>query len=224
MTEPVKQAALRAPPPPHRTAAPRPSCGPLRRAARRSIGGQAVLEGVMMRGVSTWAVASASRRRSSSPRAAPIRRGAQGPDRVISEPLVSWTKRHRAAAPAGHPRRRGAGRVAQDRLHRARRSRRTRRSRGREGEQQEIGGARGPARSRSRCCSRVGLFFLLPAGLTNIFKDEIPNSLVFVVIEKLVRISIFLGYLWLISRMRTSSASSSTTAPSTRRSRATRPG
>ena len=47
----------------------------------------------------------------------------------------------------------------------------------------------------------VGLFFLLPAGLTNIFADEIPNSLVFVVIEKLVRISIFLAYLWLISRM-----------------------
>jgi uncharacterized protein YqhQ len=39
-------------------------------------------------------------------------------------------------------------------------------------------------------------------GLTNIFRDEIPNSFVFVVIEKLVRISIFLGYLWLISRMR----------------------
>ena len=47
----------------------------------------------------------------------------------------------------------------------------------------------------------VGLFFLLPAGLTNIFADEIPNSIVFVVIEKLVRITIFLGYLALISRM-----------------------
>ena len=30
----------------------------------------------------------------------------------------------------------------------------------------------------------IGLFFLLPAGLTNIFKDEIPNGFVFVVIEK----------------------------------------
>ena len=28
----------------------------------------------------------------------------------------------------------------------------------------------------------VGLFFLLPAGLTNLFKDDIPNSFVFVVI------------------------------------------
>ena len=44
------------------------------------VGGQAVLEGVMMRGVSTWAVA--------------VRK----PDEqieVISEPLVSWAKRHR---------------------------------------------------------------------------------------------------------------------------------
>ena len=47
----------------------------------------------------------------------------------------------------------------------------------------------------------VGLFFLLPAGLTNLFSDSIPNGLVFVIIEKLIRITIFLGYLWLISRM-----------------------
>src|SRR5215211_5407323 len=45
------------------------------------LGGQAVLEGVMMRGVSTWAV------------------GVRKPDGridVTSEPLVSWAKRHRA--------------------------------------------------------------------------------------------------------------------------------
>ena len=47
----------------------------------------------------------------------------------------------------------------------------------------------------------IVLFFLLPAGLTNVFRDEIPGSIAFVVIEKLVRIAIFLGYLWLISRM-----------------------
>ena len=47
----------------------------------------------------------------------------------------------------------------------------------------------------------VGLFFLLPAGLTNLVPDSIPNGFVFVIIEKLIRITIFLGYLWLISRM-----------------------
>ena len=45
------------------------------------VGGQAVLEGVMMRGVSTWAVAGPQ------PRRAQIE--------VTSEPIVSWAKRHR---------------------------------------------------------------------------------------------------------------------------------
>ena len=44
------------------------------------LGGQAVLEGVMMRGVSTWAVAV---------------RKPEGEIEVTSEPLVSWAKRHR---------------------------------------------------------------------------------------------------------------------------------
>src|SRR5215218_5294619 len=44
------------------------------------VGGQAVLEGVMMRGVSTWAVAV---------------RKPDGEVAVSSEPLVSWAKRHR---------------------------------------------------------------------------------------------------------------------------------
>jgi uncharacterized protein YqhQ len=48
----------------------------------------------------------------------------------------------------------------------------------------------------------VGLFFLLPAGLTSLMKDSLPNGVVFVIVEKVIRISIFLGYLWLISRMR----------------------
>src|SRR3954467_6057740 len=44
------------------------------------LGGQAVLEGVMMRGVSVWAVAV---------------RKPDGEIEVSSEPLVSWAKRHR---------------------------------------------------------------------------------------------------------------------------------
>jgi uncharacterized protein YqhQ len=48
----------------------------------------------------------------------------------------------------------------------------------------------------------IGLFFVLPVGLTSIFQDSLPNSIVFVLVEKLIRIAIFLGYLWAISRMR----------------------
>ena len=70
-----------------------------------------------------------------------------------------------------------------------------------QGEKQEIGSGMWAGTIVFALLFAVGLFFLLPAGLTNIFADEIPNSIVFVVIEKLIRISIFLAYLWLISRL-----------------------
>ena len=99
-------------------AAPRPA----REATKDApIGGQAVLEGVMMRGVSTWAVAvrkpSAEQLEAGG---ADSKEGAKGEIEVFSEPLVSWTKQHRAAAPPGRARHRRARRVAQDRLPRAR--------------------------------------------------------------------------------------------------------
>src|SRR5829696_7114811 len=75
-------------------AAPRPA----REATKDApIGGQAVLEGVMMRGVSTWAVAvrkpSAEQLEAGGPDS---KEGAKGEIEVFSEPLVAWTKRHRA--------------------------------------------------------------------------------------------------------------------------------
>ncbi len=71
-----------------------------------------------------------------------------------------------------------------------------------QGEKQEIGGGAWVGTITFAMLFAVGLFFLLPAGLTNLFADSIPNGVVFVVIEKLIRISIFLLYLWLISRMK----------------------
>src|SRR4051794_15997505 len=61
------------------------------------IGGQAVLEGAMMRGVSTWAVAV---RKPTPDQIAGGRQlepdeAALGEIEVVSEPLVSWVKRHR---------------------------------------------------------------------------------------------------------------------------------
>ncbi len=48
----------------------------------------------------------------------------------------------------------------------------------------------------------VGLFFLLPVALTSLIRDSLPNSLVFVLVEKVLRISIFLTYIYLVSRMK----------------------
>ncbi len=48
----------------------------------------------------------------------------------------------------------------------------------------------------------VGLFFLLPAALVKVIGgSRVDDGLTFVVIEKVVRLSIFVGYLWLVSRM-----------------------
>ena len=48
----------------------------------------------------------------------------------------------------------------------------------------------------------IGLFFLLPVGIASLLRDFLPNSIVFVIVEKLIRITIFLLYLWAVSRLR----------------------
>ncbi len=165
------------------------------------IGGQAVLEGVMMRGISTWAVAV--RKPSEEQLAAggaDSKEGAKGEIEVVSEPLVSWTKRHRLLR---LPVVRGVVALAESLKIGFRALGLSANYQVPPGEDggQEIGGKAWAGTIAFALLFAVGLFFLLPAGLTNLFRDEIPNSLLFVIIEKLVRISIFLAYLWLISRM-----------------------
>jgi uncharacterized protein YqhQ len=175
----------------------------LREATRDApIGGQAVLEGVMMRGISTWAVAvrkpSAEQMAAGGPDS---KEGAKGEIEVISEPLVSWTKRHRILRV---PVIRGVTALVESLKIGFRAlgiSANAQMPADESGEKTEIGGGAWAGTIVFALLFAVALFFLLPAGLTNIFQDQIPNSIVFVIIEKLVRISIFLGYLVLISRM-----------------------
>jgi uncharacterized protein YqhQ len=167
------------------------------------VGGQAVLEGVMMRGVSTWAVAvrKPTADQLESGQLDPTE-GAQGEIDVTTEPLVSYAKEHRwARLPVLR------GMVA---LYESLKigfkalgiSANAQLPPDEQGEDQEIGGGAWAGTIAFAMLFAIGLFFLLPAFATNLFKDSIPNSVAFVVIEKLVRISIFLGYIWLISRMR----------------------
>ncbi|MEX1143108.1 MAG: DUF1385 domain-containing protein [Thermoleophilaceae bacterium] len=167
------------------------------------VGGQAVLEGVMMRGVSTWAVAvrKPTAQQLEDGQLDPTE-GAKGEIDVVTEPLVSYAKEHRWAR---LPVLRGMvalfeslkigfkalGISANAQL-----------PDDEQGEEQEIGGATWAGTIAFAMLFAIGLFFLLPAFATNLFKDQIPNSLTFVVIEKLVRIGVFLGYIWLISRLR----------------------
>ena len=171
-------------------------------AARRDapIGGQAVLEGVMMRGVSTWAVAV--RKPSEEQLAADGDRdpteAALGEIEVVSEPLVSWNKRYRAFR---WPVIRGVVALAESlkigfqALGYSANAQLVE-------EEQEIGGGMWIGTIVLSLLLGIGLFFILPVGLTSLVRDQLPNSIVFVIVEKIVRISIFLLYIWLISRMR----------------------
>ena len=48
----------------------------------------------------------------------------------------------------------------------------------------------------------IGLFFVIPVGLTSLIKGQLHSSVLFWVIEGLVRTAIFLGYMLLLSRLR----------------------
>ncbi|HEV2076133.1 MAG TPA: DUF1385 domain-containing protein [Thermoleophilaceae bacterium] len=165
------------------------------------LGGQAVLEGVMMRGVSTWAVAV----RKPAPEQPRDEHGhidptepALGEIEVRSEPVVSWTKRHRVLR---LPVIRGVVALAESLRLGFRALGISANAQLPEGEG-EIGGKTWGATVLFAVAFAVGLFFLLPAGITSLFGGALPGSVVFVIVEKLIRIGIFLAYIWLISRMR----------------------
>src|SRR6478735_9073098 len=163
------------------------------------IGGQAVLEGVMMRGVSTWAVAvrKPSPEQVASGRNLEPGEAATGEIEITSFPLVSVLRRHRLLR---LPVLRGVValveslRIGYEALALS--------ANAQLGEDdKEIAGGAWWGTVGLSIAFAIGLFFLIPVGITSLFKDALPNSIVFVVVEKLIRIAIFLGYLWLISRM-----------------------
>jgi uncharacterized protein YqhQ len=152
------------------------------------VGGQAVLEGVMMRGVSTWAVAV---------------RKPDGEIEVSSEPIVSWAKRHRvlrwpvirgvvALAESLKIGFRALGMSANAQLEHE------------EGEEEppQIGGFVWGATIALSLALAVGLFFVIPVGATSLIKDELGSSLLFWLVEGVLRTAIFIGYLAAISRLR----------------------
>src|SRR5262249_39764520 len=154
---------------------------PLRAVRDAPVGGQAVLEGVMMRGVSTWAVAV---------------RKEDGSIYVQSFPLVSWLKRHRFLR---LPLVRGVVALIESLQIGVAAFGTSTKAQLKE-EDQEISGGAGAGTVAFSLALAVGLFFLVPVGITSLFRHHIGNSIEFVLIEKAIRISIFVGYLWAISR------------------------
>jgi uncharacterized protein YqhQ len=150
------------------------------------VGGQAVLEGVMMRGVSTWAVAV---------------RNPEGEIEVTSEPLVSWAKRHRVlrwpvirgVVALGESLKIGFKALAI--------SANAQLEENDEGEKEEIGGFTWGLTIAFSMALAVGLFFVIPVGVTSLIKDQLGSSLLFWLVEGVLRTTIFIGYIVLISRL-----------------------
>jgi uncharacterized protein YqhQ len=168
------------------------------------VGGQAVLEGVMMRGVSNWAVAVRK------PTAEQLAEGERSPEEaalgeidVTTFPLDSAMRRHRllrlpiirgivalggslaigfraleVSANAQLP-------VDEN-----------------DGSAEEIPKGVWAGTVVVALVVAIVLFFLIPVGLTSLIKDQLGSSFLFWLIEGIVRTSIFLGYMLLLSRLR----------------------
>ena len=136
-----------------------------------------------MRGVRTWAVGV---------------RKPEGEIDVQKFPLVSWTKRHRVLR---WPIIRGVVALVEslkigfNALNIA--------ANAQLGEDEEpISGGMWVGTMVVALLFAVGLFFVVPVGLTSLFKDKLGSAFLFWVVEGILRTAIFLGYIWMLSRLR----------------------
>ncbi|MBV9421486.1 MAG: DUF1385 domain-containing protein [Solirubrobacterales bacterium] len=153
------------------------------------LGGQAVLEGVMMRGVSTWAIAV---RKPPS-----VDRRGLGPVAVQSFPLVSWTKRRRVYR---WPVIRGVVALTES-LAIGLRALGISANAQLPEEEQEISSKAWAGTVFVALAFAIGVFFVAPVGLTSLIKGQLGSSVAFWAVEGVVRTAIFLAYLVLLSRL-----------------------
>jgi len=164
------------------------------------VGGQAVLEGVMMRGVSNWAVALRKPVPEDLTEKGEVdpERGSHGEIAVETFPLVSWTKRRRAYR---WPIVRGVVALAESMAIGFKALAIAANAQIPE-EEEPISGGMWVGTVVVALVFAVGLFFVVPVGLTSLIKDWLDSSVLFWLVEGVVRTAIFLGYLALLSRLR----------------------
>ena len=193
------------------------------------VGGQAVLEGVMMRGISHWAVAVRKptpeqlRETHRSPEEAAL-----GEIEVTAYPLKSALQRHRvlrlpiirgivalggslavgfralevsanAQLPPEEPESASPGEQA---LTGAASNGHLQAGAADEGKPQEISSGVWIGTIVVAIALAIVLFFLVPVGLTSLIKGELGSSVLFWVVEGLIRTAIFLIYMLALSRVR----------------------
>jgi len=150
------------------------------------VGGQAVLEGVMMRGISVWAVAV---------------RNPEGQVEITSEPIVPWAQRHRLLR---LPVVRGVVALVESMkigFKALAISANAQLEEDEDGEPEEIGGWVWGLTIALSLALAVGLFFVIPVGLTSLIKDQLGSAFLFWLVEGVLRTTIFIGYIVVISRL-----------------------
>ena len=179
------------------------------------VGGQAVLEGVMMRGVSNWAVAV--RKPTSEQLREPNRspeEAALGEIEVSTFPLTSVMRRHRilrlpiirGVVALG-----GSLAIGFRALEVSANAQLPPEPSGAEGDGDDGDEAAAPQEIPRGVWAgtivvalalAIVLFFIVPVGLTSLIKGQLHSSVLFWVVEGIVRTAIFLGYMVLLSRIR----------------------
>lgn len=148
------------------------------------VGGQAVLEGVMMRGVTTWAVAL---------------RKPDGEIETSVETIQPWARRHPILR---WPIIRGIVALAESLKIGFRALGMSANAQLEEGEEEEeLGGFAWGMTIFVSLAFAILLFFVIPVGLTSLIKDWLNSSFLFWLVEGIVRTAIFIGYIVAISRL-----------------------
>jgi uncharacterized protein YqhQ len=194
----------------------RDSDGQLNAQRDAPVGGQAVLEGVMMRGVSNWAVAvrKPSEEQLSEGELSP-EEAALGEIEVSTFPLDSAMKRHRVLR---LPIIRGIVALGGSLVIGFRALEVSANAQlppePKDEAQADANGVAEPSEPDEipkavwagtvvvALVFAIVLFFLIPVGLTSLIKDQLGSSFLFWLIEGVVRTAIFLGYMLLLSRVR----------------------
>ncbi len=168
------------------------------------VGGQAVLEGVMMRGVGTWAVAvrkpatEAQPVAGAAPGESPGDPGAAGEIAVETFPLTSMLRRHRALR---LPVIRGVVALGESLTIGLRALGISANAQLPEDEQQISGGV-WAGTVVVAVAFAVLLFFVVPVGLTSLIRHQLGSSVLFWLVEGVLRTTIFLVYILALSRLR----------------------
>ncbi len=175
------------------------------------VGGQAVIEGVMMRGVANWAVAVRK------PTAEQLHDGERSPEdgangeiQVTTYPLDSALRRHRVLRlpiVRGVVALGGSMVIGFRALEIAANAQLPPEEHEGEGGNDDVDGGPSEAQEIPRVVwagtivfavvLAIGLFFLMPVGLTSLIKGQLgDSSVLFWVVEGLIRTGLFLGYLY----------------------------